>query len=135
MGGDPPPDDGAGVGVDDEAGVGHPGPRRDVGEVGDPQLVRSGRGEVPLHQIRVPLRRDRRSSAPDLLGPPDAFDPRGPHQPGDLVTPDLMADAAGGLPQLPGAMTRELSSHSLLNAGVKTSSRWARAESGRLFAA
>ena len=50
MGGDPPPDDGAGVGVDDEAGVGHPGPRRDVGEVGDPQLVRSGRGEVPLHQ-------------------------------------------------------------------------------------
>jgi hypothetical protein len=46
-----PADDPAGQDVDDESDVAGPGPGRDVGEVGDPLAVRSGRGEVPVDQV------------------------------------------------------------------------------------
>ena len=53
-GGGSPADDPAGEDVDDEGDVDGAGPGRDVGEVGDPQLVRGGRGEVTIDQIGSP---------------------------------------------------------------------------------
>lgn len=50
----PPADDPTGVDVLDERGERHARPRRDVGEVDDPQLVGPSRGEVALHQVRRP---------------------------------------------------------------------------------
>ena len=41
---------------------------------------------------------------PDPLGAPHALDPGGAHQPGDLVPADVVAGAAGRLPDLPGAV-------------------------------
>lgn len=40
-----------GVHVDDERDVDDAGPGGDIGEVGDPPLVRAGPGEVPLQQV------------------------------------------------------------------------------------
>ena len=51
VGGDSPADDAAGEGVDDEADIGDPGPRRHERQVRHPQPVRSISGEVPLDQI------------------------------------------------------------------------------------
>ena len=53
---DTPADDPPGERVDDEAHVGHPGPRRHVGEVGDPQGVGPLGGEVPVDEVRCPHR-------------------------------------------------------------------------------
>lgn len=39
--------------VYDEADVGHPGPGRNEGQVGDPHFFGHGGGEVPAHQIGV----------------------------------------------------------------------------------
>ena len=58
---DPPADDHAAERVDDETHVGDPGPRRHVGQVGDPQLVRALRGEVAADQVRVAAARCRRA--------------------------------------------------------------------------
>ena len=41
--------------VEDERDVGPAGVGADVGQVRDPQLVRPGRGELPLHQVFGPL--------------------------------------------------------------------------------
>ena len=51
----------------DERDVDRAGPGGDVGEVGDPQPVRCGRGEVPVDQIRWPRRRSGRRSWCGLL--------------------------------------------------------------------
>ena len=99
-GGDPPAHDRPGVGVGDEADVGHPGPGRHVGQIGDPQLVRAGGGEVPVDQVRVPCGQRIRVGGPDLPGTPHPFDPGCPHQPGDLVTADVIPGPPGGLPEL-----------------------------------
>lgn len=56
-------DDAAGEHVGDERGVDPAGEGADVGDVRDPELVRAGRGERPLHHIRRPIpdrTRDRR---------------------------------------------------------------------------
>ena len=55
-GGGAPAQDPAGVRVDDERDVDHPGPGRDVGEVGHPEPVRGGRAELPSHQVSGPRR-------------------------------------------------------------------------------
>ena len=47
-----PAQDAAGVGVDDERDVDHPGPRRAVGEVRNPQPVRGRRVKTALDQVR-----------------------------------------------------------------------------------
>jgi hypothetical protein len=41
----------AGERVDDEGGVDEPRPGPHVGQIGNPQLVRTGRGEVPFDQV------------------------------------------------------------------------------------
>ena len=70
------PDDHPGEGVDDEAHVGHAGPGRHVGQVGDPQLVRRRRRGIALDQVRVPGRDRIRAGGADPLGPPGALDAR-----------------------------------------------------------
>lgn len=45
----------------------------DERQIGDPQLVRAGGGEVPVDQVRMPRRRLRRPGGADLLGAADAF--------------------------------------------------------------
>lgn len=42
--------------MDDERDVDHAGPGEHVGEVGDPQLVRCGRAEMPPDQVGRPAR-------------------------------------------------------------------------------
>src|SRR5262245_7539994 len=49
--GDTPADDAARKYIDDESRVDEPGPGRDVGEIGDPELIRPHRGELALDQI------------------------------------------------------------------------------------
>ena len=51
---DPPADDPPGEDVDDERDVDEATPGGDVGKVGDPELIRPGRGEAPLDQIGRP---------------------------------------------------------------------------------
>ena len=99
---DPPADDHPAERVDDEAHVGHPGPGRHEGQIGHPQLIGCGRGEVAAHQIGMPRRGRVGFGGADPFAAPDPGDARRPHQPGDLVTADVVAGPAGGLPQLAG---------------------------------
>jgi len=94
------PDDHPGVGIDDEADIGHPGPGRDERQIRDPQLVRSGCGERALDQIRVTRRGRVGFGGADSFAAPYAFDASGTHQPGHLISPDVMAGSAGCFPQL-----------------------------------
>jgi len=68
-GGGAPAHDHPGEHVDDEGDVDRAGPGRDIGEIGDPQLVRRGRGEVPVDQIRRPVIVVVGDRGADLLGP------------------------------------------------------------------
>ena len=52
MRGELPPDDPAAVGVDHEAEEDQALPAAQVGEVGEPFLIRAGGGEVALHEVR-----------------------------------------------------------------------------------
>ena len=80
-----PADDATAVHIDDERDVHDPGPRRAVGEVGDPLLVRSGRGEVSTHEIGGPDRGRIGVSGETLPGSAGATQPTRAHQPGDLI--------------------------------------------------
>jgi len=42
--------------VDHERDIDEAPPGGHVGDVGDPQLVRAGRGEVPVHEVGGPVR-------------------------------------------------------------------------------
>lgn len=99
---DPPAHDHPGVDVGDEADVGDPGPGRHVGQVGDPQLVRAGGGEVAAHQVWVTGRGRVGLGGADPLGASGPFDALGAHQPGDLVPAHLPAGPDRGLPELAG---------------------------------
>lgn len=98
---DAPAHDHPRVSVGDEADVAHSRPGRDVGEVGDPQLVRLSRSEIPPNQIGVPIRPGRCSGGTHLLPSPHTSDLLGTHQPRDLVTADIDARSSGCFPQLP----------------------------------
>ncbi len=49
-----PADDPSGKDVGHEGCIHHSRPRRDIGDVRDPQGVRSGGGELPVHQVSRP---------------------------------------------------------------------------------
>lgn len=74
--------------VEDEGTVGEAAPGPDVRDVGDPILVRSGRGEVAIEQVAGPLDgglvRDRRLA---LLATADALEAFGAHQPATRSRP------------------------------------------------
>ena len=103
-GGHPPAHDQAGEDVDDEGHVGHARPGGDIGEVGDPQLVRTGGGEVPVDQVRSPGGGGVGNGGALLLAPSHPFDAQMGHEPGHLVPADVLALAAELLPQLVGAI-------------------------------
>ena len=97
---DTPADDHPAVGIDDEADVGHAGPGRDERQIGDPQLIGRGRGEVPAHQIGMARGGGVRFGGADPFAAPHTGDPGSPHEPGDLVPAEVVAGTAGGFPQL-----------------------------------
>jgi len=81
--------------IEDEGEVAEALPGADVGDVGDPLLVRPGGGEVALDEVACPLEgclvRDRGAL---LLAAADALQALGPHQPADSVAAHLDAAAA-----------------------------------------
>src|SRR6266540_1382912 len=96
-----PADDHAAVAVEDEGQVDEAVPGGDVGQVGDPLLVRAGRREVALQEVACPfergLVRDRR---PALAAAQLAFDPVLSHHARDLVAADVDAASTQLLPGL-----------------------------------
>lgn len=100
MRGDPPADDHPGVGIDDEADVGHPGPSGHERQIGDPELVGRGRAEFALDQIGVPLGAEVGSGGLDPFAAPCTFDTGAAHQPGHLIPADVVAGPTRRLPQL-----------------------------------
>src|SRR5207244_6573561 len=88
--GELPADDHAAVAVEDKSEVDEAGPGPDVGDVGDPLLVRPGRREVALQEVAAPLERclvrDRR---PLLRAAADAFKSLSSHQSSDVVAADV----------------------------------------------
>jgi hypothetical protein len=90
-----PADDRAAVAIEDERQVDEAVPGADVGQVGDPLLVRAGRREVALQEVARPLGRglvrDRRplGAAAQL-----ADEPVLAHHPRDLVAASLDVAAA-----------------------------------------
>jgi hypothetical protein len=79
--GDVPADDVAGVGVDDERGIGEAAAGdRHVGEVGHEQPVRGGGVEAPVDQVGRPVHAGAHSGTdPPLAAHPAP--PIGPHEP------------------------------------------------------
>ena len=99
--GNTPPDDHPGERVDDEADVGHPGPRRHERQICDPQRVGLGRGEAALDEVGVTAGAVIATGRADPFGTPGALQAGLAHQPGGLVAADVDPGATGGLPQLP----------------------------------
>ncbi len=100
------PNDHAAVAVFDEGEVAEAVPGPEVGDIGDPLLVRAGRREVALEQIAGSLRRLVRDRRAPLLATPRALEPFLAHQPGDSVTADVDAIALELLPGLADAVDR-----------------------------
>ena len=104
MGGDSPAHDHPAEGVGDEAHVGHSGPGRHERQIGDPQLVGGGRGEVAADQVGVTRAGRIGPAGADLLAASGAFDAGDAHQPGGLVAADVVTGANCRFPQLAGAV-------------------------------
>jgi hypothetical protein len=86
-----PADDAAGVDVDDEGGVDPAGEGAAVGDVGNPQLVRRGSGELPIDQVRAGVRSGAGHRGPRTLAAVNAAQPGGAHQAGDGAAGHRMA--------------------------------------------
>src|SRR5581483_5243618 len=103
--GELPADDHPAVDVDHESEEDRPLPAAQVGEVGTPELVRPGGGEVALHQVGPPDRlRVSDSRAPWLPAPLRAPDAVAAHQPLHPAAADLLARAPQRPPHPPGAV-------------------------------
>jgi hypothetical protein len=97
-----PADDHAAVDVDDERGVGEPGPGPQIRDIRDPQPVRSRRGELTVDEICWPARR--------LVAPRRAAG-CAPHHPGDRqFTHQALDRAAGHRGALPAKRPPDLAS-------------------------
>ena len=129
--GHPPPDDAARKDVDDERDVDKAAPRRDVREVGDPELIRPRRREVPIDEIDAADRPPSRTASSSIHARPRdrAGEPHRPHQPTDaaarraqMLAPHLLATpCAARRPDGVSSQMRRMIARS-------TSSRCARAE-------
>lgn len=87
----PPTDNAACKGIDDEGHVDEALPGRHVGEIGEPQHVRRGSKELPVHAVKRAwsgLVADRRA---DRLATDDALNPHCPHKPSDGAAGDVEA--------------------------------------------
>ncbi len=99
-----PPDDAPGEDIDDERDIHHPPPRRHVGEVGHPELVRPRRLEVALYQILRPVREEIRDGGADPSPPHDPSESLDAHESsdgapcdGDLLAVELLPDLLGAV--------------------------------------
>lgn len=89
-----PADDAAGERVDHEAEEHGPFPAAQIGEVRDPQRIRSRHLEVAVDQIRAPQgARVGFGGPPRLPAPLSALKALAAHQPRNLVTTDALASA------------------------------------------
>jgi hypothetical protein len=87
------------VGVDDEGKEHYLLPAAQVGQVGDPELVRAAGAEVAVDEIgAAPSDEVRCRVAPRLAAALGAADPVGAHQPLDPATPGRFAGASQRLP-------------------------------------
>src|SRR5204862_6099617 len=99
-GGDAPTDNTAAEDVDHEGHVTEAAPRADVGDVGDPQLVRCGGGEVALDQVGRSCAEFIRNGGSLPLPAHDPAQVQLIHESGHMVTPNLDALAVELAPDL-----------------------------------
>ena len=87
--------------VNDEADVGDSGPGGNERQIGNPEPVRCGCGELPLHQIRMPSRGRIGPGRLHPLRPDRSLDTRCPHEPARLIPADLNPRPASRFPEFP----------------------------------
>ena len=97
-----PPDDAAGVRVEHERDVDPSGPRPDVGEVGDPELVRAEPREVPVDEVGGPGLPQIRIHGTFPLPADHSGDPELAHEAFDRATGNVVPVATHPQPELPG---------------------------------
>ena len=103
--GELPADDPAAVGVDDEREEHHAFPASEVGDVGDPEPIRAGGGEVAIDEVRAPARgRIRFGGAPWLAAAFGAADAVGAHQALHGAARDRLARPVKRDPHPPGSV-------------------------------
>lgn len=90
-GGAAPAHDPVGVQVHYERDVAEPGPGRHVGDVGDPALIRAGRGEVALEQVGVSIGGGGRRGGAWGAAAYGAVQPEGSHPSVDRAPRDRVA--------------------------------------------
>ena len=95
-----PPHDSATEHVDDERDVDHTGPGGAVGEIRNPQLIGTRRGEVALHEIRCSQVRGVGVRGETPLRSANASDAQLAHNASDLFAAHVLAGALGGGPEL-----------------------------------
>src|SRR5699024_6100344 len=116
-----PAHDPLGEHVHDERDVHEPRPGADVGEIGDPDTVRSRggggtsrlRGKVTIEQVTGPFPIRAGDGGADVLDPPDALEAEGPHGPVDRAAGGageafLAAEQGDPLPSSVQALGRHL---------------------------
>ncbi len=100
--GELPADDPPAVNVDHEREEHQAFPAAQVGEVGDPQLIRARRGEVALDQVRCAAGcRVAARGSPGLAAPLGALDPVCFHEAPDTVAADWFAGSEHRFPGAP----------------------------------
>ena len=100
-GGHCPADDPSRENVCDERGVAEPGRDPDVGDVSDPELIRSGSREVPLDQIRTTVQATSRARREHLSTTAYPAQTSSFHQPSGLVAADFPSGTAHRVMHLP----------------------------------
>lgn len=96
----PPADDHWREHIDDEADIGHACPCRHERQVHDQEPVRSGRGELPIDQVRVPRGCWIGPGRLDPFASCRPAEPDGAHESARLVPADVKPGTTGGLPEL-----------------------------------
>jgi len=91
-----PTDHAPAPGVEDDGEIQKPGPRRNVGDVGHPQLIGAGRCEVAGDEIRRRRGRLVSEHGPRPLTPTDTLCPEGAREPSHALASNV--EAEGGEP-------------------------------------
>ena len=104
----PPADDPPGVGVDDEGDIDEAGPGRHIRKIGQPQTVRRGSVELPVHAIQRTGGRLVADRCPQRLAPDGSPKTHVPHQPGDRASSSAEAFPPQLTPDLAHAIDAEV---------------------------
>src|SRR5262249_53933272 len=84
-----PAHDASTPGIENDGQIQKARPGRHIGDVGNPQLVRPGRGELPIHEIGSGPRRLLAHSRATRFATTHALHTGVAHQPGDPLPPDM----------------------------------------------